>query len=106
MTARDTTAATTPLPLGGGSVAVTVASEPDPFAWLRLPWHADAACKEHVDDVQWFPERGESSAPAKAVCAACLVNVECLAFALAERIEHGVWAGTSARQRRKIWGTP
>jgi WhiB family transcriptional regulator, redox-sensing transcriptional regulator len=72
---------------------------------MQPRYAADAACREHPE-VNFFPERGESSAPAKAVCAACLVNIECLTYALTERIEHGVWAGTSARQRRKIWGTP
>ena len=66
-------------------------------------WQLDSLCREHPE-VNWFPERGESSTDAKAVCARCLVQAECLAFALDERIEHGVWAGTSARQRRKMWG--
>jgi len=37
----------------------------------RPAWHADAACLEHPE-VNFFPGRGESLAPAKAICAGCL----------------------------------
>jgi len=46
----------------------------------RPHWHADAACREHPE-VSWFPDRGEDSRPAKAVCAACPVRDECATFA-------------------------
>jgi len=46
-------------------------------------WHADAACKEHPD-LSWFPERGEDSTAAKAVCESCLVTAECRSWALAQ----------------------
>ena len=79
--------------------------EPYSFAWLIPPFAADAACKE-TPAISFFPERGESNEPAKAVCARCLVAPECLQYALDERIEHGIWAGTSARQRRKMRAKP
>jgi WhiB family redox-sensing transcriptional regulator len=46
---------------------------------------------------------------AKAVCAACDVRRECLAFALATRQPYGVWGGTSPEERqvlRKRAGEP
>lgn len=65
-------------------------------------WHRDAACREHPE-VTWFPELGESTAPAKAVCHTCLVQEECLAWALAqEPTLAGVWGGTSAIERRRM----
>lgn len=79
-------------------VAINV---PFSFAWMDPAFAADALCKEYPD-VDFFPERGESNEPAKAVCGRCLVQAECLAFAIDERIEHGIWAGTSARQRRTM----
>lgn len=80
------------------------AEVPDVDALLRPPaWQRDALCREHPD-VNWFPERGEDTAPAKAICDRCLVQAECLAFVLEHRIEHGIWAATSARQRRVMRG--
>jgi WhiB family redox-sensing transcriptional regulator len=65
----------------------------------RPAWQADALCREYPE-VDFFPGRGESTAPAKAVCARCLVRDECRALA-GERNEFGVWGGTSAQERRR-----
>lgn len=68
----------------------------------RPAWHADAACREHPE-VDWFPASGGSLAAAKAVCSACLVADECLAWALSlDEDVDGVWAGTSKRERRRL----
>ncbi len=68
----------------------------------RPEWHERAACRGKGWDA-WFPERGQSHEPAKTVCAACPVTAECLRAALEDRDgTHGVWAGTSYRQRRKM----
>jgi WhiB family redox-sensing transcriptional regulator len=64
----------------------------------RPAWQADAACR--TAPVRWFfPVRGEDVRPAKALCAACPVAVECARFS--EDEEHGIWAGTSGRARRR-----
>ena len=65
-------------------------------------WHEDAMCKLYPS-VSFFPERGESSGPAKAVCAECTVRAECAA---AGQGEAGVWGGTSARERRRTHTRP
>lgn len=49
-----------------------------------------------------FPERGESTATAKDICAACSVKEECLEYALQVPEKFGIWGGTSERERRRI----
>jgi len=62
---------------------------------------AFGACRG-VDPDVFFPDRGESLEPAKAVCAQCAVRDECLEFALLAGERFGVWGGTSERERRRI----
>jgi WhiB family redox-sensing transcriptional regulator len=65
-------------------------------------WQRDGACVEHPD-VDWFPPRGASLRPAQALCRSCLVQRECLAFALELGDDlAGVWGGTSRGERRKL----
>ena len=55
--------------------------------------------------LRWFfPERGEPTNTAKALCAECDVTDECLAAALepSDWVVHGIWAGTSGRTRRRM----
>ena len=39
---------------------------------------------------------------AKRICETCSERTPCLEYALVHRIDHGVWGGTSERQRRRI----
>jgi WhiB family redox-sensing transcriptional regulator len=64
----------------------------------ELEWQDDALCLEH-QAVSFFPERGEPAARAKAVCARCLVRVDCLKYALELQVEHGIWGGLSPQER-------
>ena len=68
----------------------------------RPAWWADAACRGRPD-LNWFPDRGEApaAAAAKAVCAGCPSAAACLAFAIEEHIDIGVWGGMSASERRR-----
>lgn len=50
----------------------------------------------------FFPSDGVGVEVAKKVCADCPSQEPCLEYALAHRIDHGVWGGTSERQRRRI----
>ena len=76
----------------------------DPDEIIAVParpsWWAGAKCRSA--GVNFFPERGESMAPAKALCALCPAQDACLAFAVAERLEHGVWGGLSPQERREM----
>lgn len=64
----------------------------------RPAWMADALCREHPE-LSWFPEEGESVKPMAEICERCAVREECAAYGAGER--YGVWAGTSARERRR-----
>ena len=64
-------------------------------------WQDHAACADHPE-VDFFPARGESLAPARAICNRCPVADQCLDYALDHGIKHGVWGGTSERDRRTL----
>ncbi len=68
----------------------------------RDSWTRQALCAGHPDRGAWFPEDGESPARAKAVCRACPVRSECLAFALKTGQREGVWGGTTPYERRRL----
>ena len=63
-------------------------------------WRDQGRCAE-VDSDLFFPDKGHSTAPAKRVCMACEVRVQCLEYALANGERHGVWGGLSYPQRRR-----
>lgn len=68
---------------------------------IRLPpWRDQAACR--WSDANFFPGRGETLATreAKAVCAGCPVQAECLEWALTNCEHHGIWGGKAERERR------
>jgi WhiB family redox-sensing transcriptional regulator len=64
-------------------------------------WQRDALCIEHPE-VEFFEARGHSGRAAKAICAKCLCQADCLGFALDEELESGIWGGTSTRQRKAL----
>lgn len=64
-------------------------------------WVEDANCRG-ADPRVFFPERGADLSRAKAICRACDVQAECLAYALNNGETHGVWGGMSERQRRRL----
>lgn len=66
-------------------------------------WQEKANCIEQDRDI-FFPDRGERQKLklARAICADCVVQEECLDYAMGNAIKHGVWGGLSERQRRII----
>jgi Transcription factor WhiB len=52
----------------------------------------------------WYPEPGDrrTAALAKRLCAACPIRELCLSIALDSNEPHGIWAGLSPDQRRKL----
>lgn len=64
-------------------------------------WQALANCRG-VDPALLFPERGESTREAKAMCRGCVVRAECLEYALEHGEKFGIWGGMSERERRRM----
>jgi WhiB family transcriptional regulator, redox-sensing transcriptional regulator len=60
-----------------------------------------ARCRQMTPG-EFFPSDGVGVDVARRICADCPVQEECLAYALDYRIDHGVWGGTSERERRRI----
>jgi WhiB family redox-sensing transcriptional regulator len=64
-------------------------------------WENGALCRMAEADL-FFPQGPGDEARAKALCRSCPVRWSCLAYALKNRVEHGVWGGLSDRERRRI----
>jgi WhiB family redox-sensing transcriptional regulator len=67
-------------------------------------WMARGSCR-FEPPATFFPSDGVGVEVAKRICATCPVKGVCLEYALEHRIDHGVWGGTSERQRRRILKT-
>ena len=74
------------------------------FAFIDQPWVDDALCAQ-TDPEAFFPEKGGSTREAKATCAQCFVQAECLDWALTTNERFGVWGGLSERERRGLTDT-
>jgi WhiB family redox-sensing transcriptional regulator len=71
------------------------------FGFRHDPWTADAACNG-LDPDMFFPQKGETSRPAKQVCLGCPVREECLSMAVELNLGFGIFGGLSARERRVV----
>jgi len=67
--------------------------------WVE-DWSPKAACKTQQPDELFV--RGAEQNKAKQICAGCPVRTECLAEALDNQIEWGVWGGMTERERRAL----
>jgi len=63
-------------------------------------WTSLAACNTADPDELFVT--GAAQNRAKAVCMGCPVRTECLADALDNRVEFGVWGGMTERERRAL----
>jgi WhiB family redox-sensing transcriptional regulator len=75
-------------------------------------WRQRAACRDQ-DPELFFPlsEVGPGAQQverAKSVCARCPVRAECLAYALDDGLDHGIFGGATETERRALRraGTP
>ena len=68
---------------------------------MDTTWMALGYCNDKPPSL-FFPSDGVGVEVARKICADCPVKEPCLEYALAERIDHGVWGGTSERQRRRL----
>ena len=69
------------------------------MSWNEM-WANVALCRKSSGDELFV--RGAEQHKAKAVCGACPVRAECLAEALDNKIEWGVWGGFTERERRAL----
>lgn len=72
----------------------------------NLHWSETAACRS-LDPDLFFPVADETvysehMAPIRRVCAACPAARQCLEWALATGEPHGIWAGTTPSERRRL----
>jgi WhiB family transcriptional regulator, redox-sensing transcriptional regulator len=66
----------------------------------RGAWVAKARCRS-IDPDELFV-RGAAQKRAAVICRHCPVIIECLADALDNQVEFGVWGGMTERQRRAL----
>ena len=70
----------------------------------RLGWRVRAACSDLAEG----PFAGEQVLSSEAeqiareVCQGCSVREECLTFALAHGVRHGIWGGFNHDERRRL----
>ena len=68
---------------------------------METQWMARGLCRELAPST-FFPNDGVGVDAARRICGTCPVQEPCLEYALAERVDHGVWGGASERERRRI----
>jgi WhiB family redox-sensing transcriptional regulator len=70
-------------------------------AAMNTEWMVEGKCREYPAGT-FFPHDGTGVIKAQKICATCPVAQECLEYALANHIEHGIWGGASERERRRL----
>jgi len=90
--AQRTAARTAP---GSPAAPPAPVSGPDSADWTAL-----AACRGSDPDELFVT--GKAQNQAKSRCLQCPVRTECLADALDNRVEFGVWGGMTERERRAL----
>jgi WhiB family transcriptional regulator, redox-sensing transcriptional regulator len=68
---------------------------------LTGDWENLARCRGSDGELFFTPGAAQEFR-AKAICRSCPVRWECLAYALRNRVEHGVWGGLTDRERRRV----
>ena len=65
-----------------------------------VEWASRASCRKADPDALFV--QGAAQNRAKAICQGCSVRTECLADALDNQTEYGVWGGMTERERRAL----
>jgi WhiB family redox-sensing transcriptional regulator len=68
---------------------------------MDTTWMELGRCRELPPDT-FFPSDGVGVDAARRICADCSVKAQCLEYAMDNHIDHGVWGGTSERERRRL----
>jgi len=67
-----------------------------------LPEFTKPALCEGEDTALFYPEPNTSPRPALRICGHCLARDECLTWALNLPERHGIWGGTTEKQRHRL----
>ena len=67
---------------------------------VTTEWTSDALCTQQ--DADSLFARGAAQNLAKLLCRQCPVQIACLADALDNHVEFGVWGGLTERERRAL----
>lgn len=72
-------------------------------------WRVDARCRQKNAGFFFAPPEHENRAEktaresaARALCAACQVQQQCLDYALTVQEPHGIWGGMNELERRRV----
>jgi WhiB family transcriptional regulator, redox-sensing transcriptional regulator len=92
--------------IGGGCrtfphLATDVGRRPRRDSRWNNTWMALGKCRD-MDPALFFPSDGRGLRAAQRICAVCPMKVPCLQYALANRMDEGVWGGTSEQERRRV----
>jgi WhiB family redox-sensing transcriptional regulator len=68
---------------------------------MDTDWMDLGRCRD-MDPAIFFPTDGLGVQAAQRICVECPLRKPCLEYALDNRVDHGVWGGTSERERRRI----
>lgn len=78
----------------------THTDRPDPLRIKPEPWMQGTPCATNPD--AWFPDRGGNSEAVKKICWGCEAREKCLAYALENNEDQGIWGALSAAERAKL----
>ena len=68
---------------------------------MGTDWMSEGKCRD-LSPTIFFTSDGIGVQVAQRICAECPVADACLQYALDQRVDHGVWGGTSERERRRL----
>ena len=85
----------------GGEVRTITRVQVEQGRGMEADWMARGKCWD-MDPAIFFPSDGMGVEAAQRICAECPVKATCLEYALTNRLAHGVWGGTSERERQRI----
>ena len=70
---------------------------------MDLSWRLRGACRGLDPEIFYAAsEEDDGVERAKQVCSTCVVQQQCLEFALANRESEGIWGGATEKERRRI----
>lgn len=83
---------------------VAILHEDDDYLWESplLPPRLEHSVCRGMDSSIFFPKRGESTKAARYLCSICKDENDCAEYAIVNGLAHGIWGGTSPRERAKI----